>query len=37
MGGTYITQEEIRNAYKVLVGKTDRKRPLGRPKLRSQT
>jgi hypothetical protein len=25
---------EIRNAYKILVGKPDRKRPLGRPKCR---
>jgi hypothetical protein len=25
---------EMRNAYKILIGKSERKRPLGRPRLR---
>ena len=32
MGGTYSTYGERREAYRVLVGKTEGKRPLGRPR-----
>jgi hypothetical protein len=28
--------KEMRNAYKILVGKPDRKRPPGRPRLRRE-
>jgi hypothetical protein len=31
MGGTCSTNEEKRKAYRLLVGKTNRRRPLGRP------
>jgi hypothetical protein len=34
MGGPCSTNGEKRNAYKLLVGKPDRKRPLGRPRRR---
>jgi hypothetical protein len=34
MGGTYSTNEEKRNAYRLLVGKPEGKRPLGRPRRR---
>jgi hypothetical protein len=30
MGGACSTHEEIRNAYKILIGKPERKRPPGR-------
>jgi len=30
MGGTCSTTGEMRNAYNILVGKSERKRPLGR-------
>jgi hypothetical protein len=33
MGGAYDTYAERRGAYRVLVGKTEGKRPLGRPSL----
>jgi hypothetical protein len=33
MGRTCCTHEENRNAYRVLVGKPEGKRPLGRPRL----
>jgi hypothetical protein len=32
MGGAFSTNGERRNAYKVLVGKLEGKRPVGRPK-----
>jgi hypothetical protein len=32
MGGPCSTNGEKRNAYRLLVGKPERKRPLGRPK-----
>jgi hypothetical protein len=34
MGGSCSTNEEKRNAYRLLVGKPEGKRPLGRPKRR---
>jgi hypothetical protein len=34
MGGPCSTNEEKRNAYRLLVGKPEGKRPLGRPKRR---
>jgi hypothetical protein len=34
MGGACSTNGEKRNAYKLLVGKPERKRPLGRPRRR---
>jgi hypothetical protein len=34
MSGACTTRGEIRNAYKILVGKPERKRPLGRPRRR---
>jgi hypothetical protein len=34
MGGTYSTHGEKRNAYTILVGKSEGKRPLGRPRRR---
>jgi hypothetical protein len=34
MGGPCITNEEKRNAYRLLVGKPEGKRPLGRPRRR---
>jgi hypothetical protein len=34
MGGTCSTNGEKRNAYRLLVGKSEGKRPLGRPRLR---
>jgi hypothetical protein len=34
MGRAYSTNGEKRNAYSLLVGKPDRKRPLGRPRRR---
>jgi hypothetical protein len=34
MGGAYSTNGEKRNAYRILVGKPEGKRPLGRPKRR---
>jgi hypothetical protein len=36
MGGTFSTHGEIRNAYQMLVGKTEGKRPLGRLRSRLQ-
>ena len=36
MGGTCSTYRESRGVYKVLVGKPEGKRPLGRPKHRWQ-
>jgi len=32
MGGAYSTYGERRGEYRVLVGKSDGKRPLGRPR-----
>lgn len=34
MGGTYSTQGEIRNAYKIVIGKPKGKGPLGQPRRR---
>jgi hypothetical protein len=34
MGSACSTHEEKRNAYSILVGKPERKRPLGRPRHR---
>jgi hypothetical protein len=34
MGGACSTNGEKRNAYRILVGKPERKRPLGRPRRR---
>jgi hypothetical protein len=34
MGSAYSTDGEKRNAYRILVGKPERKRPLGRPRRR---
>jgi hypothetical protein len=34
MGGPYSTNGEKRNAYRLLVGKPEGKRPLGRPRRR---
>jgi hypothetical protein len=34
MGRAYSTNGEKRNAYKIMVGNTERKRPLGRPRCR---
>jgi hypothetical protein len=34
MGGAYSTNGGKRNAYRILVGKPEGKRPLGRPKRR---
>jgi hypothetical protein len=34
MGGACSTNGENRNAYRILVGKLEGKRPLGRPKCR---
>jgi hypothetical protein len=34
MGGTCSTNGEKRNAYRILVGKPEGKRPLGRPRRR---
>jgi hypothetical protein len=34
MGGPYSTNVEKRNAYRLLVGKPEGKRPLGRPRRR---
>jgi hypothetical protein len=34
MGGPYSTNGEKRNAYRLLVGKPEEKRPLGRPRRR---
>jgi hypothetical protein len=34
MGGASRTNGKKRNAYRVLVGKQERKRPLGRPRRR---
>jgi hypothetical protein len=34
MGSVYSTNGEKRNAYKILVGKPEGKRPLGRPRRR---
>jgi hypothetical protein len=34
MGRACSTNGEKRNAYRILVGKADRKRPLGRPRRR---
>jgi hypothetical protein len=36
MGRTYSTHEEKKNAYRVSVGKPERKRPLGRPRRRRE-
>jgi hypothetical protein len=33
MGGAYSTNGKKRNAYRLLVGKPEGKRPLGRPRL----
>jgi len=32
VGGTCSTHVEMRSAYKILVGKSEGKRPLGRPR-----
>jgi hypothetical protein len=32
MGGAYNMHEQMRNAYKILVVKPERKRPRGRPR-----
>jgi len=32
--GHVVRMEEMRNAYKILVGKSEQKRPLGRPRRR---
>jgi hypothetical protein len=34
MGGACSTNGENRNAYRILLGKPERKRPLGRPRRR---
>jgi hypothetical protein len=34
MGGAYSTNWEKRNAYRLLVGKPEGRRPLGRPRRR---
>jgi hypothetical protein len=34
MGGTCSANGEKRNAYKIMVGKPEEKRPLGRPRRR---
>jgi hypothetical protein len=34
MGGSCTTNGEKRNAYRLLVGKPEKKRPLGRPRRR---
>jgi hypothetical protein len=34
VGGACSTKGEKRNAYRLLVGKPERKRPLGRPRRR---
>jgi hypothetical protein len=34
MDGTCSTHGEVRNLYKIVVGKTERKIPLGRPRHR---
>jgi hypothetical protein len=34
MGRAYSTNRENRNAYRILVGRPERKRPLGRPRHR---
>jgi hypothetical protein len=34
MGGSCSTNGENRNTYRILVGKTEGKRPLGRPRSR---
>jgi hypothetical protein len=34
MGGSFSTNWEERNAYRLLVGKPEGKRPLGRPRRR---
>jgi hypothetical protein len=34
MGGTRIMNGDKRNAYRILVGKPEGKRPLGRPRSR---
>jgi hypothetical protein len=34
MGRACSTYVEKRNAYRILVGKPERKRPLGRPRIR---
>jgi hypothetical protein len=34
MGGSCSTNGEKRNAYRILVGNPERKRPLGRPRRR---
>jgi hypothetical protein len=34
MGGSFSTNGEKRNAYRLLVGKPEEKRPLGRPRRR---
>jgi hypothetical protein len=34
MGRACNTNEEKRNAYKILVGKPEEKRPLGKPRLK---
>jgi len=34
MRGNVVRMEEVRNGYKILVGKPEGKRPLGRPRLR---
>jgi hypothetical protein len=34
MAGHVARMEETRNAYRILVGKPERKRPLGRPRSR---
>jgi hypothetical protein len=34
MGGAYSSDGEWRNVYRVLVGKLEGKRPLGRPRRR---
>jgi hypothetical protein len=34
MGGTYSTNGQKINAYKLLIGKPERKRPQGRPRRR---
>ena len=36
MGGHIASMEQFRNAYRVLVGKPESKRPLGRPRHRRE-
>jgi hypothetical protein len=36
MSGTCSTNEEKRNAYRILVGKPEAKRSLGRPRCRQE-